>query len=49
MGCNSSTGKLLLHCGPYSRRGKNGDNLADTQRRRKAYGYENKARKGIKR
>lgn len=46
MGCDPSTGKLLLCWGPYSRRYKNGNNMADTQRRRKAYGYENKTRKG---
>ena len=46
MGRDPSTSKLLLRCGPYSRRNKNGDNLVDTQRRRKATGYEDKTRKG---
>ena len=44
MGCDPSTGKLLLRCGPYSRRGKNSDNLADTQRRRKARRWAQKER-----
>ena len=39
-----AAGKLLLRCGPYSRRGKNSDNLADTQRRRKARRWAQKER-----
>ena len=31
---NPSAGKLLLRRRPYSRRGEDGDNLVDTQRRR---------------
>lgn len=46
MGCDPSTGKLLLRCGSYSRRCENGDNLADTKGCRKASGYEDKTRKG---
>lgn len=36
MGRDPSTGKLLLRCGPYSWRRKNGNDLANTQRRGKA-------------
>lgn len=44
MGCDPSTGKLLLRWWPYSRRCKDGNNLTDPERRGKARGYENKAR-----
>ena len=40
----TSTGKLLLRRWPYSRRCKDGNNLADPERRGKACGYEKKAR-----
>ena len=38
---------LLLRRWPYSRRCKDGNNLADPERRRKAGGYEDKTRKRI--
>ena len=37
-GVMASTGKLLLRRWPYSRRCKDGNNLADPERRRKAGG-----------
>ena len=49
MGCDPSTGKLLVRRWSYSRCREDGDNLADPQRCGKARGYEDKTRKGIKR
>lgn len=48
MGRDPSTDKLLLRRCPYSRRCKNGNNLADPERCGKARGYENKAREATK-
>ena len=44
MGNFSLADKLLLRWWPYSRRCKDGNNLADSERCGKARGYENKAR-----
>lgn len=48
MGSFNSADKLLLRRWPYSRCCEGGYNLADSERRGKACGYENEARKGAK-
>ena len=47
MGRDPSTGKLLLRCGPYSRRNKNGDTMVNPQGCPKAGGRQDKAREGF--
>lgn len=47
-GVSNSADKLLLRRWPYSRCCEGGYNLADSERRGKACGYENEARKGAK-